>query len=126
MTHDPSAFRQADAMAVYGPDIRCFQTARPSLIDQPVERHHILGRGGKGHRDIMSSIFNMAPLRWDIHAGPLRDSPDQRRVYLRVACIHVLNAAGIGIYELNDIDRAFIEYVKRERPEFADIYSAID
>jgi hypothetical protein len=106
--------------------IRCFQTARPSLIDQPVEKHHILGRGGKGRRDIMSSILNMAPLRWDIHAGPLRDSYDQRRVYLHIALTHVMNAIGCGSYVLNDIDRAFVQYIRVQKPEFADLYEHVE
>ncbi|HEV7282327.1 MAG TPA: hypothetical protein VGN57_19145 [Pirellulaceae bacterium] len=73
----------------------------------------------------MSSVLNMAPLRWDIHQGPLRDSYDQRAVYLRVAVSHVMNAAGQGTYELNDVDRAFVAYVREKHPEFSDLYSAI-
>lgn len=120
-----SDFRRGNLIAVYGPSPLCFHTAHPSIVGQPVDPHHILGRGKKGQRDIMSSVFNHAPLRRDIHKGPLRDSPDQRGVYLRVACSHVMNAVGQGKYSLNDIDRAFIAYVRREHPEYADIYEGI-
>lgn len=122
---DSADFRIGNLVAVYGPTPVCFQTARPSTLDQPIDRHHILGRGRKGQRDLMSSTFNCAMIRRDIHTGPLRDAPDQRRVYLRVACQHVMNAAGQGKYSLNDIDRAFILFVRRGHPEYADIYEGI-
>lgn len=44
-----------------------------------------------------------------IHSGPLRDAPDRRRVYLRIARMHVFNAIGAWSYALTNIDKAFLK-----------------
>ena len=83
---DPAAFHEADLLAVHGPPAgrTCFQTARRSRDGQPVDQHHIFGRGGKDPADrrIHSSIFNCGLLRRDIHHGPMRDRRLQREAYL--------------------------------------------
>jgi len=111
MQPDPSAFREADILAVYGTQRICFQTAkRDGQDNQPVDAHHIMGRAGKKpeSRAIHSSILNLAFIRRDIHTGPLRDDADQRQVYLKIAHRNVMNAVGWGHYELRDEDRAFM------------------
>lgn len=117
MPHDPALFRPADIDAVYGPERICFQTAKRPTFQEPVDAHHILGRGKTGDRSIFSSIFNLAWLRRDIHEGPLRDAYDQRQVYLRVAKQHGMNAVGRGDYELTEIDHAFLAYVDSLRDQ---------
>lgn len=110
MSTDLAAFRPIDIEAVYGPERICFQTARRPTMQEPVDAHHTIGRGypsGPTPRVFHSSIFNLAWLRRDIHSGPLRDSPDQAAVYLRVALQHVMNAVGRGSYKLRDEDLAF-------------------
>src|SRR2546423_950550 len=108
---DPSNFRDADIFIVYvypGNDV-CFQTAKRATIEQPIDRHHLFGRGGKDPKDrrIHSSIFNCGLLRRDIHHGPMRDLPAQREAYLDYAIMHVATAIGLGAYMLTDLDREF-------------------
>lgn len=122
---DPSAFRNSDLVDVYGPYRVCFLTARLSNVQQRVDPHHILGRGGKGDRSIFSSVLNLAYLRRDFHEGPLRDAPEMRSLLLRVALTHVVNAAAQGKYTLHDIDRAFVAYVRAELPDLATLYSSL-
>ena len=107
---DQASFRPSDIEAVHGRDIVCFQTAKRDSFAQPIDAHHILGRGNPrdpSDRIIHGSIFNLAWLRRDVHTGPLRDAPDQAAVYLRVAMQHVMNAVGRGSYQLRDEDLAF-------------------
>lgn len=81
---------------------------RTHFLGNPVQFHHVLGRNGKHDRKLHSSILNAIPLSQTIHRGPLRDHPDQRRVYLRIAFEKVAEAIGQGRYELAEIDRAFM------------------
>lgn len=112
MTADPSSFRDEDLLAVHGPAPTCFQTAKRHMQDgQPVDKHHIYGRGGKDPEDrrIHSSVLNCAIIRRDIHHGPMRDRPAQREAYLDAAIDKVFSAAAGGDYELRDEDRAFLQ-----------------
>lgn len=106
---DPASFRDSDVEAVY-PDPACFHTARRPSPTVRLERHHIVGRGGKDPDDrlIHSSIFNMAILEQPIHKGPLRDHATQRQVYLELAFTNGMRAVGQGRYVLKDLDRAFL------------------
>jgi hypothetical protein len=114
VTKDPAAIRQADVFAVYGFDIRCvFTTARV------IELHHILGRGelfgikmDDLRRELLSSVFNVAPLIREIHQGPLRDNRYMRHMFLGLAEQRVMNAVGAGQYTLTDIDRGFLALAK--------------
>lgn len=119
MTHDPASFREEDMTAVYGPYKVCFQTALGGTAADPVDDHHIMGRGEafgirptSGWRPMFSSVFNRAGLRRSIHVGPLRDADDQRRVYLRVAADHVMNAIGTRRYTPRPEDYAFLEWLR--------------
>jgi len=111
---------------VHGPTRICFQTAKQATFQEPVDAHHILGRGNDETRLAHSSVLNCAYLRRDIHTGPLRDAPDQVRVYLRVALTKVIQAVGQGRYELNENDQAFIEYIRGQQPFVADIYATVN
>ena len=126
MTVDPASFRDKDIEAVYHGQRSCFQTSKGPTIDLPVDAHHILGRSLDGDRLAASSILNLTWLRRDIHEGPLRDHPDQQRVYLRVALEHVLAAATAGRYGWNDADRAFMAYIAEHQPEFAGLYEGLN
>jgi len=112
MTTDSSAFREADILAVYGMRQICAHTAKLGGQDnQPVDAHHILGRGAKeeAKRLAHSSIFNLIFLRRDIHTGPLRDDPDQRKVYLKIAHRNVTFAIGRGEYRMQKQDSLFFD-----------------
>lgn len=116
MQSDPAAFRDGDLLAVYGPSPVCFQTAKRHGQDgQPIDKHHVMGRGGKDPDDrrIHSSVFNCGLLRRDVHEGPLRDDPAQRTVYLKVAYRHGMAAVGGGRYELREEDRAFLRLYQK-------------
>lgn len=119
MIHDPASFRTEDLIAVYGPSKVCIQTALTANAAFPVDDHHIMGRGelfgfrpNHAYRPVFSSVFNRAGLGRIIHHGPLRDADDQRRVYLRVAADHVLNAIGRGTYSPRPEDHAFLEWLR--------------
>lgn len=118
MTRDLAAFREADLLAVHGPVAgrTCFQTARSMRDGQPIDCHHIFGRGNKGSEDrrLHSSIFNCALLRRDIHHGPMRDKKNQREAYLDETISRVMEAIATKRYELREEDRAFLA---RYRPD---------
>lgn len=118
MTHDAASFRQEDLIAVYGPRKVCFHTANSGPVE-PVDPHHVMSRGNEwgirpesDWRPMFSSILNCALLKRSIHTGPRRDADDQRRVYLRVAANHVLNAIGNGQYTPRPEDHAFLEWLR--------------
>jgi len=113
---DHAAFRHADLMAVWSPMPLCVFTLAPV-----VEFHHCLGRGQdqgfkKDHpdREMLSSVFNAIPVSHAIHSGPLRDAPDVRRLFLRLARTRVLNAAAAGHYEVTALDRRFLDEIATE------------
>jgi hypothetical protein len=114
MTTDPASFRDEDIIAVHGPSPSCLQTGKRPSPQFQVEKHHVLGRGGKGpeQRRVHSSVLNCAPLIDLVHAGPLRDDPAQRWVYLRIAFEKAMEAVGQGRYALTDIDRAFVAHAR--------------
>ena len=126
MTTDPATFRESDIQTVYAGRRVCFQTAKEPCFEQPVDGHHILGRTFMGDRMAASSILNLAWLRRDIHEGPLRDRPDQQRVYLGVALRNVLASWMMQEYAWNDADRAFMACIAEHRPEFAELYEGIE
>lgn len=118
MSHDPATHRRADIDAVYGPSPCCVHTAKNGTDRNPIDPHHTLGRGGKDPeiRGIHSSILNYTPLGRDIHHGPLRDHPEQRKVYLILAYEAVMQAVGQGRYVLTEIDHAFLAIVQQRYP----------
>ena len=125
MTVDPATFRESDIQTVYAGRRVCFQTSKEPCFEQPVDGHHILGRSLMGDRMAASSILNLAWLRRDIHEGPLRDRPDQQRVYLGVALRNVLASRIMQEYRWNDADRVFFLFIREYRPQFADLYEGI-
>ena len=110
MSNDTASFRREDISAVYGEIPLCVLT----LKHESVECHHALSRGYtfgyRGDRSMFSSVFNCIPLTREIHAGPLRDSPELRRLFLRVARERVMNAVGLGSYEIKERDRRFLGF----------------
>lgn len=106
---DTASFHQQDIEAVYGPMPLCVLTLKTSP-----DLQHIIGRGYtfgyRGDRSMFSSVFNCIPLTREIHAGPLRDSPELRRLFLRVARERVMNAVGLGSYEIKERDRRFLGF----------------
>lgn len=108
---DPAKHRETDIVAVWGAMPACVHTGLRAH-----DGHHVLGRGYEfgykpdhPERAVFSSIFGFIPLSRSIHSGPLRDAPDQRLVYLRVAKQKVMEAVGRGRYELRVEDRRFLE-----------------
>ena len=49
--------------------------------------------------------FAAVPLSHDVHAGPQRDAPEMRQLFLRLAAKRVWEAIGRGEYELTDAIR---------------------
>ena len=109
---DAAAFRKADIEAVHGYRLVCFHTAKDQTQGEPTDLHHVLGRSVGRDRSTASSVLNCAILRRDIHAGPIRDAQDQARVYLRIAEAKVMNAMGLGHYELRDEDYCFMDHCR--------------
>lgn len=109
---DPAQFRESDFLSVWGFYPRCVQSGRFTNPGKGIviERHHILGRGGKGDRYLFSSIFNCVPLEDAIHDWALTQSIDQTIVYLRVARERVMNAVALGEYVLKPVDEEFLRY----------------
>lgn len=128
MTNDPASFRHEDIVAVYGMSPLCFHTATTSSHKEFLDFHHVLSRGNEwgvkpedDFRPMFSSIFNCAPLKRSIHTGPLRDADDQRRVYLRVAANHIMNAIGQGSYSPRPEDHAFLEWLRTKGYDAPDL-----
>ena len=120
MTHDNAHFRQKDLEAVWTGYPCCVLTVQHS----PVDFHHVLGRGyvfgspkKSDDRKIFSSVLNAVPLHRLVHDGPMRDSPEMRLLFLRIARQHVMNAIAQGNYELSDADRDFMAFADTWRQE---------
>lgn len=109
LVSDPASFRRDDIEAVYVTPRCCFTLSRMP------DGHHILGRGydfgfgtSKPGRKAFSSILNFVPLSREIHHGPLRDSRECRRLFLRLAQEKVDEAVRVGSYRLSKIDAEFM------------------
>ena len=95
---------------IWGSYPTCVQTSENSHRE-PIDFHHILGRGGSmGYPSFFSSVLNAIPIKRSIHQGPLRDAPDQRKVYLRLASGQVMSQVGMGNYTLKEKDYEFIKH----------------
>jgi hypothetical protein len=69
---------------------------RPTLLPHSPSRLHNL------------VALNSIPIEREIHAGPLRDHPLERRLFLDLARAAVMEAVGQREYELTENDRAFL------------------
>jgi len=106
---DKAAFRREDIEAVW---------IRPHCVftlSRDIDGHHILGRGydfgygtKKDERKFFSSVLNFIPLSRPIHHGPLRDTEECRKLFLRLAQERVDDAIREGRYTLSAIDSEFM------------------
>jgi hypothetical protein len=107
---DNAAFHQEDVLAIWGPRPTCIVTSEQPFVDL----HHILGRGASfgakpGHekRGYFSSILNCVPLGRGVHHGPMKDTREMRRLFLRLAEERVQNAEAYGEYQESERDEEF-------------------
>jgi len=116
---DLATFRKEDIEAVHGTFYCVGIFTCRNNSSNPVEWHHILGRGNKKDnesRKMHSSILNAVPLENSIHAGGQRDKPKIREFFLEEIFTKVMRARASGKYELSDIDRKFLSYARNEYP----------
>lgn len=103
---DSASFDWRKVEAVYGIPYRCHITGD----HRGIELHHVLGRGHKRYRKIMSSLLNCIPLRDDVHDGWQKARPSLVRVYLEIAFEKFSQALGQGKIEIQEKDKEFMEY----------------
>lgn len=77
------------------------------------DRHHILGRGGKHNRKMMSSIYNCIPLQPRLHASGWHRHPYFTALCLVIAKTKVQDAIIRGNYQPTDNDASFLEYTEQ-------------
>jgi hypothetical protein len=118
--HDEAAFPIEDIQAIYGVNVTCVVTR-----GKPVDFHHILGRGqafgsriGTDDRRRFSSMYNCIPLKRDVHDGPVRDSREMRRLFLRIARERVEQATIRSGYQISDHDEQYLELAEKWCQDF--------
>jgi hypothetical protein len=103
---DDASFDPTDLQAIWGWQPGCALTNR----HERVEFHHILGRGGKHHRNRQSSIYNAIPLEHDFHASAYRDHRCMVALFLEIVRKSVQQKIVIGEYFNNKNDRDFLAF----------------
>lgn len=107
---DDASFNPRHVHAIFGEYYGCLITE----ITAGVECHHILGRGGKYDRKMMSSILNCAPL-WDvIHKRGWINNEFFQQFLLEIVARKVQAAVLRGAYEYNANDREFQKFTQQE------------